>query len=65
MKVKVEPRNNEPGWMVRIDSGTMQTMRYVIPAGEQFVMVNPFASPETTVFVSTFEDGISEAVKSV
>jgi len=65
MKAYTEPRS-EGGWTVRIKTDKVDTIRYVIPAGDKFRMVNPYdmTSPQGIVCES-FESAIEEAKKTV
>lgn len=63
MEVKVEVRK-EGGWTVRFVDGKFNTMRYVLPEGDRFIVVNPFKIESHFADVESFDAAISVAEAS-
>lgn len=65
MKVYSEPRR-EGGWVLHIQTDTVDTIRYVIPFEEKYRMVNPYdiVNPHG-ILCESFESAVEEAKKTV
>lgn len=65
LTVKVEPNTDPAGWYVHLSSTEHATHRYILPEGDEFLMVNPFADPSTTSRHERRDLAIAAAIKSV
>ena len=63
MEVKVEIRK-EGGWTVWFVDGKFNTMRYVLPEGEMFTVVNPFKIERSMATVADFDTAVAVATQS-
>lgn len=58
--VKVDLRGQEPGWIVRVGN----IFRYIVPVDDKFIVVNPFAMPDTSVVTDSYDAALDIIVNS-
>jgi len=63
MEVKVEVRK-QGGWNVWFVEGVFNTLRYVLPEGEMFTVVNPFKIERSVATVADFDTAVAVATQS-
>jgi len=58
------PIKDPDGWMVNIRRADIYTHRYVLPQGHQYLMVDPWGSPDPSALYDDFDEAVQAAVVS-